>query len=210
MSELSELRCTGEPISWLRLERYASQRSDARITEHVATCAACRACLEEITRDVVALPPLAVPAAVRRAWWKLALPIGGALAAAVAILLLVVRPREPAITDHTRIKGVGEVVVDVVRERDGVIRDDVRTFAPGDRWKVIVTCGLPGTARVDIEIREHGMPQIHRPLATAQIVCGNRIALPGAFTVSGGMHRVCARIASTGDAGTACVTLQPE
>ena len=71
------MTCISEPISWLRLERHALA-PDAAVTEHVAACAACRACLDEIERDVVALPPLLVPER-RRPWWHLALPIGGAL-----------------------------------------------------------------------------------------------------------------------------------
>src|SRR5262245_49716705 len=133
------MMCIGEPISWPRLERYAASGGDAAIRDHVAACAACRQCLDEIERDVVALPPLVV--AARRKWWKLRLPIAGALAAA-ALVLVLLRPREPAQDGIARVKGLGIVEIDVVRERGGVTRDDVRTYAPGDRFKVIVTCPL--------------------------------------------------------------------
>jgi hypothetical protein len=195
--------CIGEPISWLRLERYALERTDAGVSEHVAACPACRACLDEISADIVALPPLAVPAPKRR-WWKLALPIGGALAAA-AILLLLLRPKAPAVDSDMNIKGLGDVIVDVVRERGGVVRQDVRTFAPGDRWKVIVTCAQAGRATIDVDVDgDH-------PLPPAELACGNRIVLPGAFMLTGtGEQRVCVRVASEGDAGTSCLTLTPE
>ena len=46
------MACIGEPISWLRLERYALSATDAGVREHVASCEACRHCLDEIQRDV--------------------------------------------------------------------------------------------------------------------------------------------------------------
>jgi hypothetical protein len=206
---MTALTCIGEPISWLRLERHAHE-PDASVREHVAACAACRTCLDEIERDVVALPPLPAPPARRRPWWHVALPIGGALAAA-ALILLVLRPREvDPMTDTTRIKGLGTVVLDVVRERSGVVRGDVRTFATGDRWKLVLTCSLSDTARVEIDVREENTAHTDHPLAPVEIVCGNRVTLPGAFTVSGAAHQVCARIAGPGGTGTTCVTLRPE
>jgi hypothetical protein len=72
--------CIGEPISWLRLERFALDASDAGVGEHVAACAACRQCLDDIRGDVVALPVLHVPE--RRTWRWFALPAIAALAGA--------------------------------------------------------------------------------------------------------------------------------
>jgi hypothetical protein len=56
---------------------------------------------------------------------------------------------------------------------------------------------------------------VDHPLAATRIACGNRVVVPGAFTVTGDRaNRVCARIAAvTGpdpEADTACVTLTPE
>lgn len=209
--------CIGEPISWLRLETFAAGRADAQVSEHVAACPACKHCLEEIRADLVALPPLAVPAARpgRRAWWTWAVP-AFALAAAAVIALVVLRgsptdelsPRENVVA----IKGIGEVVLGTVRERGGVIREDVRSFAPGDRWKLVVTCppaasGAPLSVAVTV-VEVGGQAQIDRPLAPARIACGNRVVLPGAFSLTGPRpNRVCATIG--GDA-TACVTIAPE
>src|SRR5688572_23840574 len=103
------MACIGEPISWPRLERYALGGGDAAIRDHLAGCVACRRCLDEIERDVVALPPLAVPA--KRRWWKLALPIAGALAAA-ALALVLLRPRQPDAEGIARVKGLGIVELD--------------------------------------------------------------------------------------------------
>ena len=205
---MTSLACIGEPISWLRLERYAlSGASDTTVRDHVAACDACRHCLDEIQRDVVALPMPDVPAKRRRSWWTFALPAFGALAAA-AILLFVLRPREPRDEAIAHIKGIGDVVVDVVRERGGTVRDDVRTFQAGDRWKVVVTCPPTHAVSLDVAVHEHGAGSADHPLAPARIVCGNRVVLPGAFELTGTkQHRVCVKIEAH---ATACVTLTPE
>lgn len=198
--------CIGQPISWLRLETYALDRADAAVREHVASCPACRQCLEEIERDVVALPPLHVPA--KRRWWTFAVPAFAAAVAAAAVLLFVLRPRDAAREGVAHVKGVGEVVVDVVRERAGIVRDDVRTFRPGDRFKVVVTCPPTREVALAVSVREQGSTTADHPLAPARIVCGNRVVLPGAFELTEPKrHRVCVRI---GDAADACLTLTPE
>jgi hypothetical protein len=213
---MATLACIGQPISWLRLEMFALDGGDAGVREHVDGCAACRQCLDEIQRDVVALPPLALspkgtsfgaPAPKRHRWWRIALPAFGALAAA-AILLLVLRPREPSRDNVAYIKGVGEVIIDVVRERAGVIRTDARSFAVGDRFKVIVTCAPSHEVSLVVAVREDGAQHVDHPLAPARITCGNRVVIPGAFTLTGNKpHRVCARI---DDAADACLVLSPE
>jgi len=225
--------CTGEPISWLRLEQFALDAADpaiaAAIAAHLAGCPVCRDCLDRIRGDAVALPPLVVPdapeAVHRRAWrrWWLA-PVLAAAAAVVA--LVVVRP-PPRADDRVAIKGIGEVALELVRERAGAISYDARRYAPGDRWKVVISC--PPTAAspslapmpapmmaIDVSVAD-GVTVDH-PLAATRIACGNRVVVPGAFTVTGDrVNRVCARIAAFADraapdpdAGTACVTLLPE
>jgi hypothetical protein len=210
---MSALACIGEPISWLRLERFAAGTGDPTVSSHVAACPACRQCLDDIRSDVVALPPLEVPER-RRAWWSWAVP-AMALAAAAAVALVIWRgdgERAIAVREHVAyVKGIGEVVLGVVRERGGVIRDDVHSFAPGDRWKVVITCPPNGTASVEVAVTEHGASNSEHPLAPASIACGNRIVIPGAFTLTGAANRVCARVIGPGgDSGTACVTIAPE
>lgn len=209
---MSPLACIGEPVSWPRLEAFASRREDAAIAAHVEACPACKHCLEEITGDLVALPPLAVPEARPRAWWRWAVP---AMAlAAVVVLVVVRRGGAPASVreDVIVVKGVGEVVLGVVRERGGVVREDVRSFSPGDRWKVVVTCPPPFSASVDVAVMEPGAGRGDHPLMPAAITCGNRVVIPGAFTLTGrANNRVCATVTSAGgDRGTACVTIAPE
>jgi hypothetical protein len=204
--------CIGEPISWLRLETFALDRRDTGVRDHVAACAACKQCLDEIASDVVALPPLVVPATKRRAWWHFALPAGLAIAAA-AIVVLVIRPRAETEPDNAvRIKGVGVVVIDVVRERAGTIRDDVRTFREGDRFKLVVTCPPDRTAHFEVRVREAGTASIDRPLAPADLACGNRVVMPGAFTITGAkVNEVCVDVTGPlGESKSACVQLRPE
>lgn len=199
------MACIGEPISWLRLERFALEPKDAAVRDHVAACPACKHCLDEIRRDVVALPVLDVP--VKRRWWTFALPAFAAIAAA-AVILFLLRPRDPERDGVAHVKGIGEVVVDVLRERDGVVRDDVRSFRAGDRWKVVVTCPPTKAVALDVAVREQGTARADHPLSPGKIVCGNRVVLPGAFTLTGEKpHRLCVRIE---DQANACLTLSPE
>ena len=121
-------------------------------------------------------------------------------------------PDAPVREDVARVKGIGEVVLGVVRERGGVVREDVRSFAAGDRWKVVITCPPGGAASVDVVVTEAGASSSDHPLMPATLACGNRIVIPGAFTLTGThAHRVCARVTSAGgDTGTACLTLSAE
>ena len=71
-------RCTAEPISQLRLERYALAELPAaehvRVEQHLSACAACRHDFEQLRASQVELPPLPavvpqlneLPAAVQR------------------------------------------------------------------------------------------------------------------------------------------------
>jgi hypothetical protein len=232
MATTTSPACIGEPISWLRLEQFAVSRRDVAVSDHVAACPACRACLDEIERDVVALPPLAIPETKpRRRWWTFALPAGVALAAA-AILLLVLRPHDessvvPRRFDRTAIKGVGMLEVGVVRNRGGITRDDVRTYVDGDRWKVIVTCSSDRSASVWVDVFVHeaqGSASADFPFAPQEIACGNAVPLAGAFELTGHeANLVCVRVSTEGmpprlagrsgepgDSHVACVTLSPE
>ena len=185
------MSCIAEPISWLRLERYALGElaaTDARaVSEHVAACAVCRGCLDRITADARALPPLRAPAlAARRRWSWPRLAWAGALATAAAALLLfvIVRP-EPthAPSAHLRLKGGVELVVTAVRDRAGTITLAPTTFAPGDRFKLRLTCSTPTPVSADIVVFQNDAPAF--PLAPTRLTCGNDVVLPGAFTITG-------------------------
>jgi hypothetical protein len=210
--------CIGEPVSWLRLERFALGAPDPAIASHLAACPACARCLDHIRDDVVALPPLASHAAIparphraRRRWLAPAF----AAAAAAAIVLLVIRHRPPPpdqlAPGTIGVKGVGEVTLELVRERAGAIRFDATSYAPGDRWKVVVSCPPSASAWIEVSVAD-GITTDH-PLAPAQVACGNRVVVPGAFTITGTRpNRVCARVAAApgAEAGTACLTVDPD
>lgn len=206
--------CIGTPVSWLRLERFALDPRDASVREHIDACPACKSCLAEIERDVVALPPLAVPAQkAKRPWWHFALPALLPLAAA-AILLLVLRPGATTerAANEVRVKGVGIVVIKVVRERAGAISYDARTFRDADRFKIVVTCPPDRTAHFELRVRDAGTQQIDRPVAPADLACGNDVVMPGAFSITGNQaNEVCVDVTGPqGDTKSACATLRPE
>lgn len=212
--------CIGEPVSWLRLEHFALGAPDPAIASHLAACPACARCLDQIRDDVVALPPLpvavaaavAVPPRARRRWVA---PAFAAAVAAIVVLVVLVRPR-PAPPDELArasfgVKGVGEVTLELVRDRAGAIRFDAASYAPGDRWKVVVSCPPSASAWIDVSVAD-GVTTDH-PLASAQVACGNRVVVPGAFTITGARsNRVCARVAAApgADAGIACLTVDAD
>ena len=159
--------------------------------------------------------PVAAP---RRRWWLWTL---APALAAVAVALLVLARQSPGPGEDGElairvpgVKGGPDVIVNLVRERAGVIRTDVRTYAPGDRWKVVVTCPPQLGTWLDIAVVDAGA--VDYPMAPARVTCGNQVVVPGAFTITGDRpNRICARIApdappERGDAGTACVTVRRE
>ena len=127
-----------------------------RSREHLAACPACRSCLDEIERDVVALPPLVVPSAQARR--------GGGCGSSLPrarrggrCSLLVLRPRPHASERRRRDEGRRRPSsLGVVRERDGAIRVRRPDVRAGDRWKVIVTCPPERVASFDVAITEVG------------------------------------------------------
>jgi hypothetical protein len=210
--------CIGEPISWLRLESFALGAPDPATASHVAACPACRHCLAQIRGDEVALPPLALPVAAarrspvaRRRW--LAPGFAAAAAAVIVVVVVVRRPPPPGerAGETIGVKGVGEVTLALVRERAGAIHHDARRYAPGDRWKIVVSCPPRAAAWIEVSVADGAT--VDHPLAPAQIACGNRVVVPGAFTITGtAPNRVCARIAAgpAAEAGIACLTVDPE
>lgn len=211
--------CIGEPVSWPRLEAFALDGRDAAIRAHLGACPACARCLEEITADVVALPVLVVPEK-RNRWWTVLVPAMAVAAAALIALVLWRRGADDTAVreDTTRVKGVGTVTLGLVRERDGAIRDDATTFRPGDRFKIVVTC--PPSASVIVETAVIDPHSIDTPLAPARIACGNRVVLPGAFSLTGtASNQICIRVGTAEPAGepiragapnVACTVVAPE
>lgn len=170
--------CTGTPISWLRLERYAQGDGDdverAKVGEHLASCTACKECLGTIETDVRVLPPLPAPRRARVFW------IASGLALAAALLLVLGRvPRE----DMARMKGDG-IAFTLVRDDHTTIADAAGVYRDGDRWKALVTCPAGTRGAFDVVVYERGDASF--PLEpTTDLACGNEVPLPGAFRVTG-------------------------
>ncbi|HUH01381.1 MAG TPA: hypothetical protein VML75_05255 [Kofleriaceae bacterium] len=214
-------RCTAEPVSWLRLERYALGETGtaeaASIAGHVEGCAACRSALASLDEPIDLRPlPAAGPA---RGWferWRQYWLGAGAvtLAAAAAVLLIVLRPGRPAPPDRpappparVAVKG-GELAIDLVREHGGSTATDPSRFLEDDRFKVLVTCP-PGHRQVDVMIEQDG--QRGFPLAAQGLACGNRIALDGAFRITGSWApvTVCAIAPDRGRADRVLLRVTP-
>lgn len=185
------LACVGEPISWLRLERYAQGEPDEAAARHLEACAACRSCLERITADARPLPALVLPAPVpRRPWFRFAWA-GGLAAAIAAIVLWIVIPRggtaDEVAGPRVRIKGDVEMVVSVVRHPDD------------ERYKVRVTCSSPVEVTAEVVVLD--ADGASSPLPPQRIRCGNQVTLDGAFRLTAGDATVCVRL----DGERACV-----
>jgi hypothetical protein len=201
-------RCTGEPVSWLLLERYQLGEVDSptreRIAGHLEACAACAACLARIEADgAEALPPLAVtPDAgtrpprgrvVRLFQSRFTVAVGAVAVAAAAVFGVGRGWRSPGevqslqggarVARVTRVKG-GDVSFLLVRDDDQRIVEGVGVYRDGDRFKAVVTCppGLLGT--FDLVVFDLGGASF--PLEPAKdLACGNEVALPGAFRLRG-------------------------
>jgi hypothetical protein len=198
---------TSEPVSWLLLERYAlgelEQDERADVERRLAASSADRACLEAILNDVSELPPL--PAVLprkkplsRASWLAIA-------SMAAALALTVLRPFDASPERPTAPDGVkgGEVALTLISERTG---RSPRVFRDGERFKLLVTCPLALSDRLEVVVFQDG--QRYRPLAPASdFPCGNEAAWPGAFTLDGASdvdvcvtwgeaddERVCARL----------------
>jgi hypothetical protein len=180
-----------EPISWLRLEHFhlgeAPPEEHRLVTEHLATCPACRARLTEIEDDTRTLPPLPLPErAPAVSWWRwfaLGAPV---LAAAVALVLLIPPAARDLPGPRVTYKG-GELALDLVRERGQ--QASPTTFVDGDRFQVLLTLP-PGGMAWDLVVLQEG--EAFFPLEGGISPGGNRVPV-GAFTLTGpGDALVCA------------------
>jgi hypothetical protein len=96
---------------------------------------------------------------------------------------------QPYPPSRVAVKG-GEVAITLVRDRAGATVQEPTTYAPGDRFKVRVTCP-PGEGVVDTVVYQGGMASFPF-LAPQRVSCANLVPLPGAFTITGrDPARVC-------------------
>jgi hypothetical protein len=190
-------RCIGEPISWLRLERYhlgESQGSEREaIAGHVATCPACAACLTHIQDDdAQALPPLSVPRRARRNVLSLfpvrAAAAIGALAAGGALVLGLRGNGHRGEVEHprlleSRVKG-DAVAFSLVRDDEERITGTAGVYRDGDRFKAVATCPPGASLAFDVVVYDVGGASFPLEPAPA-LACGNEVPLPGAFRLTG-------------------------
>lgn len=215
--------CIGEPVSYLRLERFELHELPAEeqrsVADHLAQCATCRACYERIHADAREvelaelagkLPPLSASALqpraagrargardhvdrgaekarggvrprARAAWlWG-----GSVLALSLVALLAVLRapeglqPMAPG-----GVKGA-ELAIELIRVgAEGEQPLDPSRFAPGDRFRIALSCppALAGKVRMLVfQAGERFEPLPAQTLAS----CGNRRMLQGAFRLDG-------------------------
>lgn len=193
--------CTSQPISWLRLERYAlgelPEVERSAVAAHLEDCDLCRSCMAEIRdREVTALPALPVGVLTAPApWWrrhKLRVAWGGgfaAAAAAAATVAIILSTRVGGVRDESslparriQIKG-GEVALDLIRERGGSVGYEPDAFLPEDRFKILFTCPSPAAMHVEVVVYQDGEASF--PLPPTTVECGNRVALAGAFRITG-------------------------
>jgi hypothetical protein len=199
--------CSGEPVSYLRLERYLqddlSLAERQRIERHLGECGVCRTCFEQVRGDRVELPALPASASgepVPLRWWWPALLGGAGAAAAVALVVSGIKaPDGPSLPGaRVAVKG-GELSIEVVREHAGSIANDPTLFAAGDRFEVRVTCA-PGAA-LNWDLVVFQSDQVFFPLDPAvPLACGNAVTLPGAFQLSGSdPAEVCVEVGADGE-----------
>jgi hypothetical protein len=190
--------CTSQPISWLRLERYqlgelaASEREE--ISTHLQSCPVCKECIGQIEREAGAILKPLPELPERRPWltWQFIVPAFAATAAAMVLALALPHGADsmaglPAA--RVAIKG-GELALSLVRERAGTTSADPTTFAPGDRFKALLTCPPPEEPFVELAVFQTGETSF--PFAARRTTrCGNQAALDGAFTLTGSAATIC-------------------
>jgi hypothetical protein len=191
------------PASWLRLELHALGELPAAEAAEVAADVArdpdSRRCLECIQADHRDLPRLPAPEPRPGLWARIRRNPGltwAPLAATLAVTLLLIvrghessRPGAAIPGPRVQVKG-GDVAIALVRERDGAITDEPTDFTAIDRFKVLLTC--PPDRRLQGEVMVVQQGEVAFPLTPVDLACGNRVALPGAFRLTGtGRAVVC-------------------
>jgi hypothetical protein len=194
--------CTTQPISWLKLEQYQlgelSSDEQKRVETHLSECNACRASLDSISQADLVLKPL--PEVTRKTPLLRWVTAGTALAAAAALLLVfLVVDWKKAVPDvpgsKIGFKG-GDLSITLVRERQGAILHDPEAFLAGDRFKVQVTCPPAEEIYWNVVIfQDEGSSFPYVP--AEPLKCGNRVPLPGAFTITGKSAAIVCLVVST-------------
>jgi hypothetical protein len=190
--------CIGEPVSYLRLERYSLHElpaeEDRSIASHLEQCAVCRACYERIQADArdadvaVLATKLSQLSAAARPRPRRARFVWGAsaLVASLAALLFVMRPpaEAPGIASQSTTKGDG-LGLEVVRsDAQGQLLEPTH-FAESDRFKLLLSCSADRAGSVRVLVFQGG--DVFEPVPAQRLEsCGNRRPLAGAWAFDGG------------------------
>ena len=186
------LSCGETPISWFQFDRRLagelSGSEEERIERHLSSCPACRACWDEVQTTSRQLPALQTTAPESR-MHRLRKWLGPATLvpiAAVAILLLVINRSTPGELNGEPVnilKG-GDLTFSLLRDHRGDVAADPDHFVSGDRFRVLVTCPPDQGRAWDVVVYQDG--EAFFPFeADQRLQCGNEVALPGAFRVTG-------------------------
>lgn len=194
------MRSCTKSVSWLLLERYqlgeVSAAERVQVEAHLTDCPGCQADLDALTLDDRPLPALPGVTRGRPRWtWAFAgLAACGLVLTLVAVLWAPWRSATEGDIPPARIqvKG-GELALTLIRDRVGVTDENPTRYEDGDRFRIELTCP-PGAQPWDVVVFQAG--RAHFPYAAAgPIACGNRVGLPGAFSLSGpGPVTVCAMV----------------
>lgn len=191
--------CIGEPVSWLRLERYGlgelSESEAAQVASHLAGCPACGTCYAQLRADargaeVLTAPPLRAARVTKgnnSPWLRAAL--GSLLGAVLGAWLLFARGPDMEPPDHAAparpsapVKG-GELALELVRMDARGQQRAPSGFVPGDRFKVRVTCTDPTRT---LYVRAFQGSEVFEPLPPQRLLrCGNLEPVPGALQFDG-------------------------
>ncbi|MGD0526960.1 MAG: zf-HC2 domain-containing protein [Polyangiaceae bacterium] len=205
-------RCIGDPISWLRLELFHLGELPAPervpITEHLAACPACAACLARIREDdALALPVLSTPKRARRSalssFAVRAVAAIGALAAGGALVLGLRGNAHRGESERTRLGEVrvkGDAIAfSLVREDGERVTGTAGVYRDGDRFKAVVTC--PPGAGLALDVAVYDMAGVSFPLEPArELACGNDVPLPGALRLTGDTDEIVCLVWAQGTA----------
>ena len=194
-----------EALESLRADTMALPALPVFATQPTAAAASATPAAQR-TGEVIAIGSArAKPASSQR--WRAPLILAPILAAAAAGMLWLRSTRNnaspanvtAALHATTSIKGVGDLALQLARDRDGNVQTNVTTFRPGDRWKALLTCapstanaGTPSEVWADVVVLEiiDGNPVAEFPQPPTQLSCGNAVAVPGAFAITGARNNI--------------------
>jgi hypothetical protein len=184
-------KCRGTPISFLVLERYLLGDLDVpkreSVRQHLEGCPACATALGELEHDTRAF---SLPEAPRESqllrFTRTMSPFAGAGAslALAAATLLYLRPHEDG-EEASLMRSKGAGVVLSLESEDGALEAGTPpAVSPrGSALRAFVTC--PANLHVTFQLVVFDDSGASSPIAPASVACGNRVALPGAFRLTG-------------------------